>query len=76
MTPSGWLPGRLKQVVGRPLPWMLVFVVIVGAMIFLYMRLPTSFLPDEDQGQLMMSYTLPVGSTMEQTQAVAARRRT
>jgi multidrug efflux pump len=43
---------------------------------FLYTRLPTSFLPDEDQGQLMMSYTLPVGSTMEQTQAVAAQRRT
>jgi len=62
---------RLGGIVGRPLPWMLAFVAIIGAMVFLYTRLPTSFLPDEDQGQLMMSYTLPVGSTMEQTQAVA-----
>ncbi len=68
---QGAYHGRLKQVVGRPLPWMLAFVVIVAAMIFLYMRIPTSFLPEEDQGQLMVVYTLPVGSTMEQTQTLA-----
>jgi multidrug efflux pump len=62
---------RLGGIVGRPLPWMLAFVAIIAAMVFLYTRLPTSFLPDEDQGQLMLSYTLPVGSTMEQTQALA-----
>jgi len=37
---------------------------------FLFMRLPTSYLPDEDQGVLMVQVTLPVGSTLEQTEAV------
>jgi len=64
---------RLSRVVARPLPWMLGFVAIIGVMVFFYIRLPTSFLPDEDQGQLQLSYTLPVGSTMEQTRAVAAQ---
>ena len=62
---------RLSRVVGKPLPWMLAFLAICGGVVLFYTRLPTSFLPDEDQGNLMMSYTLPSGATMEQTQAVA-----
>ena len=63
--------GRLARVVGRPTPWMLAFGAIIVAMVLLYVRLPTSFLPDEDQGNLSISYQLPVGSTSEQTRAVA-----
>jgi multidrug efflux pump len=51
---------------------MLVYAVIVGAMIFLFLRLPTGFLPTEDQGQVMMMYTLPAGATSERTDAVRA----
>ncbi|ABD25664.1 Hydrophobe/amphiphile efflux-1 HAE1 [Novosphingobium aromaticivorans DSM 12444] len=62
---------RLARVVGRPLPWMMVFAGITLGMVLLYVRLPTSFLPAEDQGNLSISYQLPVGSTSEQTRAVA-----
>ena len=41
-------------------------------MALLYLRMPTGYLPDEDQGTLMAMVQLPVGSTLEQTQAVMA----
>ena len=63
--------GRLARIVGRPAPWLGVFGAICIAMVLLYVRLPTSFLPSEDQGSLSLSYQLPVGSTSEQTYAVA-----
>ncbi len=50
-----------------------VFLLIVLLMAFLYMRLPTSYLPDEDQGSLMTQITLPKGSTLEQTRDIANR---
>ena len=37
---------------------------------FLFRRMPTSYLPDEDQGTLLVQVTLPVNSTMEQTDEV------
>jgi hydrophobe/amphiphile efflux-1 (HAE1) family protein len=46
--------------------------VIVAGMAFLYRRMPTGYLPDEDQGTLMAMVQLPVGSTLEQTQAIMA----
>lgn len=62
---------RLARVVGRPRTWMIAFIGITIAMVVLYVQLPTSFLPDEDQGNISISYQLPVGSTTEQTRAVA-----
>jgi HAE1 family hydrophobic/amphiphilic exporter-1/multidrug efflux pump len=46
---------------------MLIYVVIVGIMAFTFLRLPTGFLPDEDQGSMVAQVTLPVGSTIEET---------
>ena len=62
---------RLARIVGRPRAWMIAFLGITIAMVALYVQLPTSFLPDEDQGNISISYQLPVGSTTEQTRAVA-----
>ncbi|MDT0507321.1 efflux RND transporter permease subunit [Novosphingobium sp. MMS21-SN21R] len=64
--------GRLAKIVGRPAPWLGVFAAVCVAMVLLYVRLPTSFLPAEDQGNLSLNYQLPVGSTAEQTRAVAS----
>jgi HAE1 family hydrophobic/amphiphilic exporter-1 len=55
----------------RRLRYVLVFLLIAGGLGFLFMRMPTSFLPDEDQGILMCQIMLPTGSTLEQTQEVA-----
>jgi len=49
---------------------LLVFVAIVAAMVYLFGRMPTGFLPDEDQALLFGQLTLPSGSTAEQTAAV------
>ena len=46
-------------------------VIIVIALIF--MRLPTSFVPEEDQGMLMTLVQLPAGSTLDQTEEVMAK---
>ena len=62
---------RLARVVARPRAWMIAFIGITIAMVVLYVQLPTSFLPDEDQGNISISYQLPVGSTSEQTRAAA-----
>lgn len=48
-----------------------VGVIIVIALIF--MRLPTSFVPEEDQGILMTLVQLPAGSTLDQTEEVMAK---
>ena len=49
---------------------MVVYLAIVVAAGVLYMRLPTSFLPSEDQGYLIVNVQLPPGATQERTLAV------
>jgi len=44
-------------------------------MLFVFMRMPTGYLPDEDQGMLAIMATLPSGSTLEQTGAVMEKVR-
>ncbi|MEN6559457.1 MAG: efflux RND transporter permease subunit [Acidobacteriota bacterium] len=66
-----------SRLVGRALAkkkrYIAVFVLIVALLGFLYLRLPTSYLPDEDQGALLCQVTLPRGNTFEQTKAVMAQ---
>lgn len=49
----------------------IVFLLIVAGLGFLFMRMPTSYLPDEDQGILLAQILMPIGATLEQTQATA-----
>ncbi|MFJ2988979.1 efflux RND transporter permease subunit [Collimonas sp. NPDC087041] len=49
---------------------LLAYALVVVVMGVLFMRLPTSFLPEEDQGVLMAQIQLPTGATAEQTRAV------
>jgi HAE1 family hydrophobic/amphiphilic exporter-1 len=49
------------------------FLVIVAGLGFLFKRMNTSYLPDEDQGVLMVQALLPANSTMEQTKEVMNR---
>jgi len=71
------LRDRYQSAVGHmlrtKLPYIAVYLLIVAALGFLFMRMPTAYLPDEDQGVLMALVQLPAGSTMEQTQAVMAK---
>ena len=55
----------------RALPrWVVVYGVIVLAAGWLFTRLPTSFLPEEDQGYAVALVQLPAGATIERTQKV------
>jgi HAE1 family hydrophobic/amphiphilic exporter-1 len=57
------------------LRYVAVFVLIVGAMVYLFRRMPTGYLPDEDQGVVLAMVQLPAGSTLEQTEAVMVKVR-
>jgi HAE1 family hydrophobic/amphiphilic exporter-1 len=73
----GGVRDRYVRVVGhslsKKLRYVAVYVLIVASVGMLYMRLPTGFLPEEDQGSLMASVSLPIGATLEQTKAVTRR---
>jgi len=52
---------------------LLVYVLIVGVVGWLYVRMPTAFLPNEDQGNLIVNVQLPPGATAARTEAVIAQ---
>ena len=56
-------------------PYLLAYVLIVVGMVFLFTRIPTSFLPEEDQGVLFAQVQTPAGTTAERTQQVIDRMR-
>ncbi|MBL4817241.1 MAG: efflux RND transporter permease subunit, partial [Shewanella sp.] len=49
---------------------MLIYLALVVAVGWIFMRMPTAFLPDEDQGIMFTQAILPVNSTLESTQKV------
>ena len=60
-----------ERIVGRsfarPVRYLVVYAAIVAAMVFFFLRLPTAFLPDEDQGFIVCQIQLPAGATQERT---------
>ncbi|SPV17997.1 hydrophobe/amphiphile efflux protein [Burkholderia cepacia] len=65
-----WYETRVGRLVGRTGRVMLVFVAISGALVFGFRGLPSSFLPDEDQGYFITSFLMPADSTAERTHDV------
>ncbi len=63
--------GKYEGIVGRsfgkPLRYLVIYSAIVALMVFFFLRLPTSFLPDEDQGFIICQVQLPAGATQERT---------
>ncbi|SLJ85252.1 efflux RND transporter permease subunit [Psychrobacter sp. DAB_AL43B] len=55
---------RLKWV------YLIVYAAIIGIMAVVFLRIPGSFLPEEDQGIMFTAVQLPAGSTLNETQAV------
>jgi multidrug efflux pump len=47
------------------------YVAVVALLVFVFVRLPTSFLPSEDQGRAQLQFTLPPGATLARTTAAA-----
>ena len=60
----------VAAMIKRSIRVMFIFLGLTVAVGWIFMRMPTSFLPDEDQGILFSQAILPVNSTQEQTQKV------
>ncbi|WP_018438027.1 multidrug efflux RND transporter permease subunit [Paraburkholderia atlantica] len=60
--------GGVDSMLRSPLRWLLVFVAACAITAFFFTRLPTGFLPTEDQGYIFVTYTGPPGSTDQRTQ--------
>jgi len=71
--------GLYVGVVGRSFSrkwrYLIIYLLLVTAVGFFILRMPTSYIPDEDQGILLVMAMLPSGSTLEQTGAVMNRVR-
>jgi multidrug efflux pump len=67
--------GHAGRAVSHAPRWMVVFVLVVVLTGFLYTKLPTSFVPDEDQGFVLALINLPPGSTLQRTDHVMAEVR-
>ncbi len=63
------------QVLAKKLRYLSLFALIVVAMAYLFQSMPTAYMPDEDQGILMVQAILPSGSTLEQTEKVMGQVR-
>jgi multidrug efflux pump len=65
---------RYESVVARMLRraarYLIIYAAIVGAVALVYRSLPTSFLPGEDQGTMIVNVQLPPGATQERTRHV------
>lgn len=60
----------VSSMLGKTGRYMMIYVAIVLMLGFLFTRLPSSFLPDEDQGIMFTQMTLPVGATKERSMVV------
>ena len=69
-----WTRDRYQAMVGRilaqKLRYLVIYLLIVVALVFLFQRMPTAYLPNEDQGIMYIQAMLPTGSTLEQTKQV------
>jgi len=64
---------RVRRILRRPVKYIVMYVLVVGAMIFFLMRLPTAFLPQEDQGVMFTQVQLEPGATFERSLEVVAQ---
>uniref|UniRef100_UPI0027397C31 efflux RND transporter permease subunit n=1 Tax=Stenotrophomonas sp. YIM B06876 TaxID=3060211 RepID=UPI0027397C31 len=64
------LVARMLRRAGR---YLVIYAAIIGVVALVYTRLPTSFLPGEDQGTLLVNVQLPPGATLERTKNVMAQ---
>ncbi|PYE35559.1 multidrug efflux pump [Idiomarina fontislapidosi] len=82
--PLGWFNRTLQKatlkyrdsvhsILRRTIRFGVLYLGLVAVLAFLFTRLPSAFLPDEDRGVFLTQMQLPVGSTMEQSVAVMDR---
>ena len=63
--------GALRRIVKAPVIASVVYLAVVGAMVLLFVRLPSGFLPEEDQGEIINLINLAPGAVLTRTEATA-----
>jgi multidrug efflux pump len=67
---TNWYVGTVTFVVDRKWLFLGIYAAIIALLIFLFLRLPTGFIPTEDQGAARVQFRLPAGATMARTAEV------
>ncbi|HHW4400469.1 TPA: efflux RND transporter permease subunit [Aeromonas hydrophila] len=65
----------VRKVVKQGVRYGIIYAAMLAVLTILFMRMPTSFLPEEDQGVIMSMVQLPVGATKQRTEVVLADMR-
>ncbi|WP_297843814.1 efflux RND transporter permease subunit [Pseudomonas sp.] len=63
------------NMIKHKIPAFLIYVLIVAGMVWMFTRIPSAFLPEEDQGVIFAQVQTPAGSTAERTQVVLDKMR-
>jgi multidrug efflux pump len=64
-----WYTARVTKVVDRKWLFLAIYACVLAILAILFLRLPTGFLPTEDQGFAQIQFNLPAGATINRTQA-------
>ncbi|MBU2289388.1 MAG: efflux RND transporter permease subunit, partial [Gammaproteobacteria bacterium] len=62
--------GVVARILRRAARYLVICAAIVAAVVFAYLRIPSSFLPQEDQGNIIVNVQLPPGATQERALSV------
>ena len=62
--------GLVARIIRKAGRYLVIYAAVLAAVGFMYTKLPTSFLPNEDQGYLIVNVQLPPGATLSRTEAV------
>jgi HAE1 family hydrophobic/amphiphilic exporter-1 len=63
----------VRRVVEHPVPALLAFAAVLGAAAYLYLKIPQGFIPEDDQGYLIVAVQTPQGASLSFTQEVCAK---
>jgi multidrug efflux pump len=72
VTATGY-QGMIASILKRTGRYLIIFALLCGVVGWLYVKLPSSFLPNEDQGYLVTNVQLPPGASLARTQAVLSQ---
>ncbi|MFT4267472.1 MAG: efflux RND transporter permease subunit [Xenophilus sp.] len=59
--------GLVARILKRAARYLIIYAAIIAAVVLVYTRIPTAFLPQEDQGNILVNVQLPPGATQERT---------
>ena len=62
--------GMVSRILKKAGRYLIIYLAIIAAVAVIYVRLPTSFLPGEDQGTILVNVSLPPGATLQRTEGV------